>query len=196
MAGEGRGTRRGGAGRRGHASAREREGGHAELEKERGKEGERGGGSSPRGEGRGRRRDGGMGAARGRGDRARGRGESGGLGRGRLAGWAPQGHGGGGGSNSRAGHGARAGAAGSQGGRGRPSQLGRAPAGPRGGRGEPAGWLGRARKLAQERGGFFLFSIPYFLFPRCIIHQFTQAQTKRCMIWHDAATKENNSRIY
>jgi hypothetical protein len=68
---------------------------------------------------------------------------------GATGGWVPQG--GGGGLTTRA---RRA-----QGERG--SRSGRRASAPRGGgRGEPAGWLGCARKLAQERGGYF-----YFLFP-------------------------------
>jgi hypothetical protein len=57
--------------------------------------------------------------------------------------------------------------------------------------------MGRQKEKGRERAWGFLFSLSFCSInsPRCIFHQFTQPQTKRCMIRHDATTKRINPRV-
>jgi hypothetical protein len=57
--------------------------------------------------------------------------------------------------------------------------------------------MGRQKEKGRERarGGFYFPLFCSNFSPRFIFHQFTQPQTKRCMIRHDATTKRINPRV-
>jgi hypothetical protein len=99
------------------------------------------------------------------------------------------------------------------GGRDRPRQG--EPAGPRGragprgaswavrargagwaeGEGGAARWAARRKRGEKGLGGFYFPFLCSNSSPRFIFHQFTQPQTKKCMIRHDVTTKRINLRV-